>query len=95
MVVVKSGGKTYANLLRQVKQSAEEEVEVKQVRKSRSGDLVLVMNAGNSEDPDRLKKTIATKTGITDVYTRRSGSRKVNIKNILESTNIKRAKQVL
>lgn len=78
-VIVKAEGKSYADLLRAVKGEFEKtkpQVEVKNVRRSRAGDLVLSIRGGQ-EKANELKEAIAKGLGGTNVVARGHSPSKV------------------
>lgn len=69
-VIIKSEGKTYADLLRTIKSSVdvtEMGVEVKSLKKTKNGHLLLEVS-GDKDKVTSLKNTIKTKTTGTEVF---------------------------
>lgn len=96
MVVVRAGRRTFADLLKQVKKSAKKDVEVKLAKKSRSEYLILVVSGCDKEEADKLRKSIAVKTCIAEVYTRVGGRRKsIHISDIEAVTTDKELRRAI
>lgn len=69
IVVIKTGEKSYADLLREMESSTEREFEVRKVVKTRGGDLALYMKR-DGERTKKIRDTIVEKTGLKNIYGR-------------------------
>lgn len=75
-VVVKAEGRQYADILKELKSQTAEDIEVNNVKKTRKGDLLLVLKGGK-EAADKAKSIIMQKTRCQNVVSKDNSKRKI------------------